>query len=163
MKTTPLLTNLYSMKIKLLGFILGIIISLQLNAQTGFPCIQPWIPPGFDVAEIHSDIPTSFWQNGGHIPANVVDEDTTNYARAHIKATGSATLKVYDVNDSVYSAGIFVGFCVKSRAFRDSIFSGVTITAYLNGTMTESYNGVHLMVDTIPFYVNQKVCMGFIT
>jgi hypothetical protein len=162
MKTT-LLTISNSRKMKFIYFLLGIALSLQLQAQSGFPCIQPWIPPGFDVAEIHSDIPQSFWQNGGHIPENVVDEDTTNYARAHIKATGSATLKVYDINDSIYSSGIFVGFCLKSRAFRDTIFAGVTITAYLNGVMTESYDGVHLMVDTIPTDVNQKICMGFVT
>ena len=127
-------------------------------------CKMPWIPPMFSVDEMHSEVPQSFWQNGGHIPANVVDEDTTNYARAHIKATGSATLKVSDTDSAnIYPAGEFVGFYVKSRAFRDGNFDGVTITTYLNGVMMESYSGVHLMIDSVPQYVNDPIHIGFIT
>lgn len=125
-------------------------------------CKVPWIPPVYDVTEEHWDVPQSFWQNGGHIPENVVNEDTTDYARAHIKATGSATLRVSD-EDTIYSGGLFVGYLVKSRAFRDTIFDGVTITTYLDGVEQESYSGDHLWIEYVPFYVNDPICIGFFT
>lgn len=126
-------------------------------------CKLPWVPPMFSVEETHSDVPQSFWQNGGHIPENVVDEDTTNFARAHIKATGSATLKVSDTDTThIYPSGIFVGYYVKSRVFRDGNFNGVTITTYLNGVMMESYSGVHLLIEYVPQFVNDPICIGFI-
>lgn len=140
--------------------LLGLICSMQISAQD--TCKVPWVPPLFDVTETHWDEPQSFWQNGGHIPENVIDADTTNYARAHIKATGSATLRVSDL-DTTYSPGLLVGYYVKSRAFRDTIFDGVTITTYRDGVMQESYSGDHLWVEYIPFYVNDPICIGFTT
>ena len=141
--------------------LVSLIFSLQLFAQQD-TCKIPWVPPLFDVTETHWDEPQSFWQNGGHIPENVIDEDTTNYARAHIKATGSATLRVSDL-DSTYAPGVLVGFYVKSRAFRDTMFLGVTITTYRDGVMQESYSGDHLWVEYVPFYVNDPICIGFVT
>ena len=98
------------------------------------------------------------------MPENVDDEDTTNYARAHIKATGSATLRVFDDNEAnIYPSGFFVGYFLKCIAFRDTIFDGVTITTYLNGTMQESNSGVHLTPDHIPGFANEPICLGFWT
>lgn len=126
------------------------------------PCTVPWIPTAYDVSETHSHVPQSFWQNSGQVPQNVVDTDTTNYARAHIKATGSATLRVSHT-DSIYSSNMFVGFYVKSRAFRDSVFSGVTISTYLNGVLQESFTGDELLINEIPKGVNEPIRIGFIT
>lgn len=124
-------------------------------------CKVPMIPSLFSVTETHSDVPQSFWQNGGHIPENTVDEDSTNYARAHIKATGSATLRISA--DTIMTAETFAGFYVKSRAFRDADFSGITINTYLNGVLQESYAGDDLWVEYIPFFVNDPICIGFFT
>jgi len=126
-----------------------------------FPCCIPLIPPTYIVSETHWDEPSSFWQNGGHIPENIVDEDSTNYARAHIKATGSATVRVTD-SLNTYPAGAFAGFKIKSRAFRDANFYGVTISIYLDGTLLESHTGEELMVEYIPDDVNDPICIGFI-
>lgn len=159
METTTLLP-----KIKHLFTIMCFIISVPMWAQEMCidTCFEPWIPPTYDVTEAHWDVPTSFWQNGGHIPENTVDEDTTNYARAHIKASGSATLRITD-EDTVYAAGQFVGYLVKSRAFRDTVFDGVTISTYLNGVLQESKTGDELCIEYVPFYVNDPIHLGFVT
>ena len=159
MKTTPLL-----LKLKNLFTIIGCMIVIPLSAQETCvdTCFVPWIPPTYDVSETHWDEPTSFWQNGGHIPENTVDEDTTNYARAHIKASGSATLRITD-EDTVYASGQFVGYLVKSRAFRDTVFDGVTISTYLNGELQESKTGDELCIEYVPFYVNDPIHLGFET
>ena len=161
MNTLILFPRKKTLVIKAIAFIMALMAIVELSGQDTI-CKVPWIPPTYDVTEEHWDVPQSFWQNGGHIPENVVNEDTTDYARAHIKATGSATLRVTD-EDTVYSAGFFVGFLVKSRAFRDTIFDGVTITTYLDGVMQESYSGDHLWVEYVPFYVNDPICIGFFT
>ncbi len=162
MKTTTLLLS-HHIKIAsvVCAFITSAFFGSSLWAQVEI-CKVPWIPPVYDVSETHWDVPTSFWQNGGHIPENTVDEDTTNYARAHIKASGSATLRITD-EDTSYAGGSFVGYLVKCRAFRDTIFDGVTISTYLDGALQESYTGDELWIEYIPFYVNDPICLGFET
>src|SRR6187399_1000345 len=86
--------HLLHKKSNFIGIRLFFIILLQfcvllLPAQDSIPCLMPWIPPLYSVSEIHWDAPNSFWQNGGHVPENLVNEDTTDYARAHIMLTGS--------------------------------------------------------------------------
>lgn len=157
MKTTALLLNSFHKLIITATCFLMLLVA-QVSAQTD-TCKVPWIPPQFSVTETHWDVPTSFWQNGGHVPANTIDEDTTNYARAHIKASGSATLRISDL-DSVYSPQ-FVGFYIKSRAFRDADFSGVTIRTYLDGVLMEERHDDELWVEYIPQYVNDPICIGF--
>lgn len=150
-------------KLKAVIIMISLAFTIQTYAQTD-TCKVPWIPPTYSVSERHWDVPSSFWQNGGHVPANTVNEDTTDYARAHIKASGSATLRVSDDTEgAIYPAGEFVGYVVKSRAFRDTIFDGVTITTYLDGVLQESYSGDDLWVEYVPQYVNDPICIGFWT
>jgi len=151
------------MKIQAVIVMISLVFSINTYAQLD-TCKVPWIPPTYSVSETHWDVPSSFWQNGGHIPENTVNEDTTDYARAHIKATGSATLRISDDTEgAIYAEGQFVGYVVKCRAFRDTIFDGVTITTYLDGTFQESYTGDQLWVEYIPQYVNDPICLGFWT
>lgn len=126
-------------------------------------CIIPWMPLSFDVGEIHSDEGESFWQNGGHVPGNVVNHSLSDYARAHINFGGSAMIRVFE-NDSniVYDAGLFAGFKVKSNTFPGSDYEAVTVTTYLNGEMQEVFTGPDL--EATPDSTNDWiVIIGFTT
>ena len=102
MKTIQLpCTNSKFSKIRLSLILLVQICALLLPAQESIPCLWPVIPPYFDVSETHWDEPNSFWQNGGHIPENLVNEDFADYARAHIRLTGSATVRVSESDSAI--------------------------------------------------------------
>lgn len=151
---------------KILPFVVLILMlwAFQSSAQTlSCSALSPFVPPEFPVGETHSEDGQSFWQNGGHVPENVVDEDLTNYARAHIKQTGYASIRVgiYD-STVVYDAGFFVGFYIQSQNFDDGNFDGVTISTYLNGSLQESYSGSQLLTSEAVGN-NDTIVIGFIT
>jgi hypothetical protein len=138
--------------------------SLLLISQDSIPCLMPWIPPLYAVSETHWDVPNSFWQNGGFVPENLVNEDTTDYGRAHVMLTGSASVRVFaDDSTATFDEGTYAGFFIKSPVFRDSLFDGVTISTYLNGVLEETFTGNDLNIDHIPEYVNEPVHIGFIS
>jgi len=151
-------------EIKFLLILLVQFCAILLPAQDDIPCKWPLMPPYFDVIETHWDEPQSFWQKGGHIPENLVNEDSTDFARAHINLTGSATVRVTDSDSSItLNDGTYVGFFIKSPVFVDSMFDGVTINTYLNGVLQESFTGNDLLVGHIPQNVNEPIHIGFIT
>lgn len=124
---------------------------------------NPWIPETFVVDLVHNDTLKSFWQNGGHVPENLINADPNDFARAHIKQSGWAKVRIYDTDTQViYQASNYVGFLVKSKAFKNGQFSSVTIRTYLNGEMRESYTGQDL-VSYSPQFLSDPVEMGFIT
>jgi hypothetical protein len=165
MKTIHL-PKLFSPTFILAKFSLVILVqfcALLLPAQDNIPCLWPAIPPYFSVSETHWDEPQSFWQNGGHIPENLINMDSTDFARAHIMLTGSATVRVSQSDSAItLNEGVYAGFFIKSAAFRDSMFDGVTISTYVNGVLQESFTGNDLMIGHIPEFVNEPIHIGFI-
>jgi hypothetical protein len=163
MKTTILLFPAFNkLQLKLLLLVASIFIVLHLSAQDSILCKVPWIPSFFAVTEVHSDVPQSFWLNNS--TDNVIDADSNNFAKAVIKNTGSATIRVSDADSmAVYNEATYVGYYIRSKVFTDGIFDGVTITTYLNGVLEETFSGDELLIDSIPLHNNVPIHLGFIT
>jgi hypothetical protein len=121
--------------------------------------------------EDHWDEGQSYWDEAGYIPSNVIDTDSFNFARAHIKGAGLATLRLQEEDSTIiYSGESYVGFYVRSEAFAEEDFSGVTISTLLNGTVQESFTGIELSIDTLldginlPININNPpLYLGFTT
>lgn len=133
------------------GWLLVIILFLfssKIGAQSD-TCFVPWVPPDYPLMEDHWQEGTSSWDDASYIPENVIDSDSFNFARAHIKDSGSATLRIQEEDSTiVYSGGSYIGFYVRSEAFAEEDYSGVTISTFLNGTVQESFTDLELAVDT---------------
>lgn len=74
---------------------------------------------------------------------NAIDQDSTNYASITV-TSGSSSQGSLAVKDllSDYPAGTFAGYQLENTALIGAnLFSGVTISTYLNGTLKESKTG----------------------
>ncbi|MBO9611370.1 MAG: cadherin-like domain-containing protein [Dyadobacter sp.] len=80
-------------------------------------------------------------------PWNAVSASTTDFARIHNLASGLETNSLaVAVPATTFPAGTFAGFTIKKNPFLLSggLFTGITITTYLNGVQQESKNDAAL-------------------
>ncbi len=166
MKTEILRKQHFIVALKTAMFCLAFFMTHMISGQQeNISCNEknPFTPDSFSVDQVHSDTLKSFWQNGNQTPANLVNNNPNDYARAHIKQTGWVKARVFDTDSTVeYEAGVFAGFLIRSNAFENGEFFSVTINTYLNGVLRESYTGAELTAFSSTF-LNDPIALGFIT
>src|SRR6188768_2227013 len=148
-----------------------ILFSNLLQAQqSDLTCntVTPWTADLFALEVDFSSSILACWDGdigcvipGSNAPANVIDNNLSNFASGEILVGGFLTLSVTDpVND--YAAGNFAGFVISSGLLEANVFNSITIRTYSNNTLQETFPGYDLIGLNSTLF-DSPYTIGFVT